>query len=171
MKIFNKDLKDYERPEIEKTDQDTAEVDTEERNQIFAEAEEFLRQVAKKCYYKQDCYSPVYGNAKIDSYHDVKITQDEVERMMEIVQEFDLPFFPINTNMGFSIGFAIARPGLNINPVIREIDGYYIKFLEKQLPNGCDFNELSEVFLRPRNLELMKWYNLGEIKERYRYDY
>ena len=82
----------------------------------------------------------------------------------------ELPIYPISTNMGFSVGFAVGN--VVGHPPLANVKGSHLKFLEKQLPEGDDFETLKPTFTDPENLELIKYYNLGEIHDnRSHYDY
>lgn len=130
---------------------------------------EFLKELDKKLHYKEEMHSAVYGNPLIDYYTEKKLTSKEIEKIMKIIEKYKLPFYPVNTNMGFSVGFAV-RDVIGVYPLIQP-GNEILKFKEDQLPKGYDFDKLSEVFLTEESKELLDWLHLPEIKERNYYTY
>lgn len=137
---------------------------------------EFLQNLDKKVHYIDVCTSGVYAGAKRDAYHkDKKILKCEIVKVLDIVQEEQLPFYPINTNWGFDIGFSVDK--VLEGGFVRKLDGHHLRFIEDQLPKGYDFDKLSETFLSERNKQLMKGFGIGsekifeEMENRHRYEY
>ncbi|MFH1174007.1 MAG: hypothetical protein V1725_02670 [archaeon] len=98
----------------------------------------------------------------VDQYTDKKMTSVEMETLLGILDRNRFAFYPINTGMGFAVGFEIA------NPKTRE---RLLTFKEAQLPKKYTFQKLANYFMRPSNLQLAKEINVTIINDRRYYDY
>ena len=128
---------------------------------------EFLLQLDKKLHgTKQSTVTPNISGAPfevtIDTYTDESMNARETQRVLKAVERGDFAFYPINTAMGFAVGFQVA------NPDTREA---LLTFKESQLPRNYDFNRLSEYFMRPENIERAKLLGISIVNDRSRYDY
>jgi hypothetical protein len=127
---------------------------------------EFLANLDKKLHYvTQSTYSPNMGGRPfpigIDQYHkDVKLTKEELSTLDRIVKEHDITLEPVNTCMGFQVGFMTYREEDPIAPGIEPETTHYNVFLELQLPEGENFETMKKRFDKKQN-----W------KPRYSYDY
>lgn len=135
---------------------------TRERNR------EFLVDLDKKTHYVTESWfetnmSRSSYKCYIDQYTDQKINPDEIEKVLGLInEETGLALTPINTNWGFSVGFQVLYLFDKMSLLI---------FLEKQLPEGYDFNKLSHVFNRQDNIEMLIACGLEKPKERWHYEY
>jgi len=132
----------------------------------------FLEQLDKELHYIETCESGCYAGCQRDAFHEErKMTKEEIDEVLKVVQKEGLPFFPINANHMFDTGFEVART-VDV-PGAQRADGSHLVFLEAQLPKGYDFDALSKVFNSERNIEIMKFYkmdrSLPKGKEHYRY--
>jgi len=128
---------------------------------------EFLLQLDKKLHSIKKCtFTPnMRGHpfeVSIDNYTDESMTAKETQGVLEAVERGDFALYPINTDMGFAVGFRIE------NPDPREA---LLTFKESQLPKGYDFNRLSEYFMKPENIERAKSLGVSIINNRDHYDY
>lgn len=80
----------------------------------------------------------------VDTYTDSSMTRKDMEMVLKAVTQYKLAFYPINTAMGFAVGFEVA------DPTTRKA---ILTFKESQLPKGYDFGKLSEYFLHKDNIE------------------
>jgi len=114
--------------------------------------QEFLSSLDKKLHHIQESTFTPNMEGKpfpihLDSYADEKMTLKELENVLDICEKTDLIFYPINTSMGFSVGYRIAEVGIlskQINPLLT--------FKESQLPEKYNFEKLSKYFMKTKNL-------------------
>jgi hypothetical protein len=130
---------------------------------------QFLKEMNKKLHYiGSGMFTPnMSGNSfKIhyDQYTDEKLTEPELEKVLKISQRPGYVLIPINTAMGFSIGYEVAM----VTPLGRK---HSLRFKEGQLPEDWNFERMSKTFMRPVNRA--KALTLGErIENRAsKYDY
>jgi hypothetical protein len=110
-----------------------------------------------------------------DNYRDKeKLTLTEVKKLLSIVVIHDLVFTPINTCMGFSVGYEVILPLIaeTLAYCPDEIDHKSLfRCKEDQLPKECTFTWLGRVFKRKRNTDLLAKLGLTEIREYGYYEY
>ena len=128
---------------------------------------EFLLQLDKKLHgTKQSTFTPNMSGSpfkiSIDTYTDATMNAREIQRVLKAVEKSNFAFYPINTSMGFAVGFQIA------NPDTREA---LLNFKESQLPRNYDFNRLSEYFMQPENVEKAKSLGISIVNDHSHYDY
>ena len=115
---------------------------------------------------KKSTFTPNMGGApfegSIDTYTDESMNAREIQDVLKVVEKSDFAFYPINTAMGFAVGFQVA------NPDTREA---LLTFKESQLPRNYDFNRLSEYFMQPENIERAKLLSVFVVNNRSCYDY
>jgi len=111
---------------------------------------EFLRQLDNRLHKTKEmiltpniCGAP--RKVSIDEFTDESMNKDEIQMVLEKVERCRLAFYPINTNMGFSVGFQVANSTRTEKPLLT--------FTEKQLPEEYNFEKLSEYFMRPENIK------------------
>lgn len=125
-------------------------------------AEKFLKTLDDRLHYQikgEYCRKTVWS----DHYHDRKMLTVETERMLATVESEGLVLSPVNTAMGFAVGFMVVNPSTK-KPVLM--------FTEQQLPKGYDFRRLSRSFMSERNINLAQACGLPEIiNDRDHYDY
>ena len=126
------------------------------------EAIKYLEGIDKRLHYIETNTSPgIYHGCTRDAYHDdQKMDKKEIKKVLKIVKDYELPMAPINTDFGFSVGFKIYDA--SDKGIMHDVKGECLVFTEKQLPKGYDFKALSKVFLRQKNIELLKWFGLDE---------
>ncbi|MBI2043463.1 hypothetical protein HYT25_03680 [Candidatus Pacearchaeota archaeon] len=106
----------------------------------------------------------------VDDYTDRQITEREMKKIFGISRKYNVAFYPINTDMGFSVGFDLTRIDLfaaGAPPYIELL----LRFREKQLPKGYDFEKLSNFFMQEMNLGNANLLGEKIVNERAHYDY
>jgi hypothetical protein len=104
-------------------------------------------------------------------YTDMKIHEPDLKKILRIAKEKELPIEPLNQCMGFQIGYRVlvhdtgTPPGIQIEPQT------LVQFVERQFPNKTIYKDVWKVVARPRNRELLRFYGLGEVRDRASYDY
>ena len=98
-----------------------------------------------------------------DTYTDENINEEEIERVIEISKGLNYVIYPINTAMGLAVGFDVCT----IFPRKKSL----LRFKESQLPEGYDFNKMSEVFMSKANLAKAKVIGEKIVNNRGYYDY
>ncbi|MFH1326756.1 MAG: hypothetical protein ABIH59_01355 [archaeon] len=93
-----------------------------------------------------------------------------MRKLLSISRKNNIAFYPINTNMGFSVGFQMVEVILPFPGVSPNI-GHFITFEEKQLPKGYTFKSLSRYFMADRNLRTAKTMGVNIINSRSHYNY
>lgn len=138
-----------------------------------------------------------YGYGTFD-YHAIQISEDEVKETLEACKRNDLVFYPHNDNMGFSVGYFVAKnlhlPASRTHGLMEKIkkntcqdinlDAFkrfltwnetLLGMIEKQLPEHYQkqegFGRLSEYFMTPKNLELAKAAGIEIINDYTRHEY
>ena len=131
---------------------------------------EFLSRLDAKLHKRQPgkyCGIDVYADVSTEA----SMTPREAQRLIKIVKEDGLLMYPVNMDMGFRVGFvvgAVVHEAPGIEPSAQSL----VQFSEKQLPRGYTFQRLSQIFLKPENLEKMKFCGLEPpVGDRSRYDY
>ena len=115
---------------------------------------------------------------QFDNNLDTIISEADMMRLLSVLDKNDLLlpdeprllFYPHNTNMGFSVGFTVLDVEQSCPSVPFE-KRHLLTFIEKQLPPGYDFKEMSKYFMRPRNLELASLVGIKIINDRTKHDY
>lgn len=132
----------------------------------------FLESLDKRLHYVQRSLAETnltgsVHEIAVDLYHyDQKLYKNELEEVLSLIgKETQLAITPISTNYGFSVGFAILYTDIYGSKI------YFLKFIEQQLPDGYNFNRLSEVFNREENIEMLVSCGLEKPKERWHYEY
>ena len=120
---------------------------------------EFILGLNKKLHFEKECsFDPNLSgkslNVKVDQYTNKSMTEEEMQKLFRVLERNDFIFYPINTSMGFAVGFTVANSTENYKENL-------LTFRESQLPKGYDFKKMSEYFMRPENLERAE---LAEIK-------
>lgn len=158
-------------------------------NHVRIDELEFLYKLDKKLHYIKQIKKPVpsvhdiltyakwaenpYGDC--DEYTEEKIGLREYKRFAQImdngIKNRELILYPINTNFGFSVGFSVDAVPNSIYPGVAQERKELVIFLEKQLPGGYDFEELSKLFKKPINEDIIKLCELPAIQSRSHYDY
>ena len=132
----------------------------------------FLESLDKRLHYVQRSLAETnisrsVHEIAIDLYHhDQKLSKNELEKVLSLIgKETQLVITPINTNYGFSVGFAILYADIYGTKIP------FLAFIEEQLPKGYDFNRLSEVFNREDNIEMLVSCGLEKPEEKWHYEY
>lgn len=69
------------------------------------------------------------------------MTPEEIEKVLGLIGEHtNLALAPIDTAMGFKVGFEVVYTGEDRKDSL-------LMFIEDQLPKGYDFNRLSKTFM------------------------
>ena len=132
------------------------------------EDRQFLEELDKRLHYVVKSIattnmSRTQHEISYDQYHNTKLEPSEIEKILSLVNsETEICMTPVNTNMGFSIGFQLVytfdRKTL-------------LCFKEDQLPEGYDFKKLKETFNHPENIRMLENIGMEKPKERGYYDY
>lgn len=130
---------------------------------------EFLKGLDARVRSVERVRDKVWRRSYIEEYTKRTISENEIEKVLQVVQDENLLFFPINTNRGFSVGFQVMD-GKEFAPGVQELE-LLLRFKEEQLPESYDFRRLSEMFLRERNQQLIEYFKLEPIRERSYYTY
>lgn len=132
----------------------------------------FLESLDKRLHYVQKSLAETNISRSVHEiavdlyYHDQKINKNELEKVLSLIgKETQLAITPINTNWGFSVGFAILYTDIYGSQMP------FLTFLEQQLPEGYNFDRLSEIFNREDNLEMLAEAGLEKPKEKFYYEY
>ena len=131
----------------------------------------FIKMLNACLYGGHDMYSDVYGKGWAPCYSGIKIEPDELEKLLNIIQEEKLIFFPINTSMGFAVGFVVAEGKGSPAPGVKPEYEIILQFREAQLPAGFGWNTLAEVFNSPENLDRLRYYGIDKPKNYSHYTY
>lgn len=150
---------------------------------------EFLYKLDKKLHYIKQIKKPMplvhnilsytewaqnpYGDC--DEYNEKIMGLREYKKFAIIIERGianrELVLYPINANLGFSVGFSVDAVPNSLYPGIEQEKKELVVFLEKQLPNGYGFEELSRLFKNPINREILKLCGLPRIRSRNYYNY
>jgi hypothetical protein len=98
-----------------------------------------------------------YGNQPITyrmSADDEALTENEMERILSLMNGDDYVISPQNMNMGFRAGIVVATaeaqaPGLPLD------SRWLLSFTDKQFPASYTWEQVADVYMGPRNLELL----------------
>jgi len=82
----------------------------------------------------------------------------------------NIAFYPINTCMGFAVGFDVVRVGPTGPGAPPEVE-LLVRFKEVQLPEGYNFAKLSEYFMQEKNIQRVELIGKNITNNRSRYDY
>lgn len=123
--------------------------DVAEKTDIKLKDKEFLEQLNKKLHIiNESTFTPnMYGKSFpicYDTYTDKKLNEEELSRVLKISQKINYVILPINTSLGFSVGYEIAE-------IIPKRKRDILKFAESQLPEGWNFQKMSEFFMKNTN--------------------
>ncbi len=100
-----------------------------------------------------------------------KVTGSEMERILSLANGDDYVIMPVNTDMGFSAAIVVATaesqaPGL---PLTSE---RLLTVTAKQFPASRPWERVAEVYMGPRNLELLAQIGISQPSpNQSRYDY
>jgi len=128
---------------------------------------EFLTQLDKKLHFKLEIGNSFskYGKGYVDGYTNEKMNKEEVEEVLRISQGLNYVIYPINTCMGFAVGYDLCE----INPIGKKTS--VLRFKEKQLPKEYNFERMSEVFMDKSNLNKAKLIEVEIVNSHSHYDY
>jgi hypothetical protein len=99
---------------------------------------------------------------KMYKYTNETISNEEIKTVLQILKKENLAIYPINTAMGFAVGFSIDDV-VSKNTLLR--------FKEEQLPVGYKFSRMARYFMTERNLELCNEIGIVPQNDREHYDY
>jgi hypothetical protein len=117
---------------------------------------EFLQTLDKKLHYTAESSNltlrPDYKPYKWDLYHhDMRMTGDELERVIGLMNDESYAIMPIVTDMTIGHGFSVIW----IDPYGCERPRSVLKFLERQMPNSTTWEQMAECYMGEMNLELL----------------
>jgi hypothetical protein len=104
-------------------------------------------------------------------YTDMKIHEPDLRKILSIVKDKELPIEPMNQCMGFQIGYRVLMNDTTTPPGIPIEPQTLVQFVERQFPTKTIYKDVWKTVTRPRNRELLRFYGLGEVRERQSYDY
>ncbi len=123
----------------------------------------YLSSIDARVHYIETCDSGPYRGCQRHAYHrDKKINENEIKNILKIIKEFEMPFVPIDMG-GYADHIAFGVYDSSNKGVIADSGEQCLVFSEKQLPDGYNFDKLSEIFLMERNKELLKFFGLNDI--------
>lgn len=97
-----------------------------------------------------------------DTYTKKSMNKKEARKILNIIERNNLALYPINTSMGFSVGFQIANPNTKKS---------ILTFKESQLPENYNFKTLSKYFMQQENIEKSKSLGISIVNNYNHYDY
>ena len=137
-----------------------------------SEEQEFIDGLENRVHYvKNGTFRPNMGGrsfgVQYDQYTSEGITAEEAERLMTIIEDDgnQLILYPINTAMGFRVGYEVLSFDLPFPGAKPEFKRELV-VTDNQLPEGYKWGRMSEVFMRARNLELVDFLGLRPIENR-----
>src|SRR3989338_4508601 len=102
------------------------------------------------------CGDPVHYLVRGYRY-DINISLDEIERIVDILgKRRDIVIYPTNTNFGLSVGFALDFVEQQFPGTEEEIT--ILTFIKEQLPEGWNFERMSEYFISSDNLRRNEYF-------------
>lgn len=125
---------------------------------------EFLTGLDKKLHYMSKfklSFSNGYGY--VDSYTRENMTKEEIEKVLEISKKMNFIIYPINTSMGFSVGYDVCQ----ILPTKKVL----LRFKESQLPKEYTFDKMSKNFMSKANRAKAKIIKEEIVNDYSHYDY
>lgn len=125
---------------------------------------EFILKLDKKVHYTTPVESIVYGKGIVDHFTDVKLRASELNELIKILERSDYVFHPVNTAMGFSVGFQVTN-------TFQGNQESLLLFIESQLPGNYNFEILSRYFMESKNLERAGKAGIEIINNRDKYVY
>ncbi|MBR9682466.1 MAG: hypothetical protein GOV02_02220 [Candidatus Aenigmarchaeota archaeon] len=138
------------------------------------DAVNYLSSVDNRVHYIQTIDGGFYDGFQRHAYHeDQKISDDEIKQVLKIITDFRMPFVPFSTS--FDIWFGVYDS--DNKGFFQDAGDMRLVFNEKQLPEGYNFDKLSEIFLTDRNKELLKFFgldkehNIKKMKDRSNFTY
>jgi hypothetical protein len=131
---------------------------------------EFLTELDKKLHkITESTFTPNLSGRPfpifIDEYSEEKMTKEEIEEVLKISQKMNYLICPINTCMGFSVGYDVC----NLNPLKKGKS--VLRFKEGQLPKEYTFEKMSETFMKKSNLLKAKILGVEIINDYDEYSY
>lgn len=126
---------------------------------------DFLIELNKRLHYVEKVEQGFYKGYFYDTYTNEKMTKEEIERVLETSQKLNFVIYPINTALGFSVGYDVCK----INYIGKK--KVLLRFKESQLPEGYNFERMSEIFMKKSNLTKAKIINEEIVNEYDYYDY
>ena len=97
-----------------------------------------------------------------DNYANTILNVKKIQRILKAVERGNFAFYPINTAMGFAIGFQVANP--NTKEAL-------LAFKESQLSEDYDFSRISKYFMQSENIERAKSRSISIVNNRGYYTY
>jgi len=131
---------------------------------------EFLVNLNIKLHYTKVGYNWFLGEIEEDHYTAEKLTSQEYQMMIDIIERNNYLFSPINTAMGFSVGFQVSEIE-HLTPGLEPKGKSLLKFKEDQLPEMYNFERISQDFMKPKNLERAKFIGIEIVNDRDKYEY
>lgn len=130
---------------------------------LAEEDRKFLKDLDSKCYtlrHDTSVSPPMWWG----DYHDVKVTTEEIEKVLGVVESNEsLIFMPIQGSFGFHPAFAVV--GVLSVPGVNETE-YLVHIDSAQLPEGYNFTTLKKHFANRDNVRKARFaditFDLGE---------
>jgi hypothetical protein len=131
---------------------------------------EFLAGLDKKLHKVQErTFTPnISGDpfpVHFDTYTDKNMNKEEIKRVLNISKGEDYVIYPINTAMGFSVGYNICE----ILPKGKRKT--LLRFKEGQLPKEYSFKKMSKTFMSEENLKKAELIKEKIVNDYDHYDY
>lgn len=135
----------------------------------------FLAELDKRLHRREETYKQSYGGFrkyfKFDAFTSARLTIREMQRILRIIEKQNLFITPATSVLHqydpYYIVGEIIMPLTEKNQKIKIL----LAFEERQLPKDYNFDELSKIFLTPRNKILIKQTGRQEIQSKSYYYY
>lgn len=116
---------------------------------------DFLKDLGGKLRSVKILNDPQKGKFASETFSERNLTEKELSRIIKISKKNNVVFYPTMTQYGFSTAFGISKvdviaPGVDPNVELLTV------FREDQLPEGYNFEKLSEYFMEEMNLRTAK---------------
>ena len=130
---------------------------------------EFFKKIDKRLREFMIVNTKFYRDVGVDNYKDSKLEYGEMKKILNLtIKKNDLVFYPVNTSIGFAVGFQFIKWELGESKKKSEL---LLRFRESQLPEGYNFKNLSSFFMRKENVRKAEYLGEGIVNSRDHYDY
>lgn len=126
---------------------------------------EFLVNLDERLRVNNEVRDGFYKGCHFDTYTHEKMSLTETRKVLKIAQGMNFVIYPINTAMGFAVGYDICE----INPIGKK--KVLLRFRESQLPKVYNFERMSEFFMSKANLAKAESIGKEIVNSHGHYDY
>lgn len=130
---------------------------------------EYFKKIDKRLREFKAYHTEFYGGVGVDDYKNSKLENGEMQKILDLtMKKKDIVFYPVNTAMGFAVGFQFLKWELGESKKKSEL---LLRFRESQLPEGYTFQNLSSFFMRKENVKKAEYLGEEVVNDRDHYDY